>query len=160
MDIVGIFSGGVDNKLSITQTNGTKYFFDKWLAPNSSFVSDSTKQTAIFRLNKADTLTAKFKLINGIDEENNKFSKQINVYPTVTSQFLNIDLDLENAENIQFILFDINGNVLQHTDSQLFVRGESQVVLDFNTYNLANGIYILQLKTASNQASMKVLYQR
>ena len=157
---VANYYGGVDNKLSITQTNGTKYFFDKWLAPNSSFVSDSTKQTAIFRLNKADTLTAKFKLINGIDEENDNFSKQINVYPTVTSQLVNIDLDLEMPQNIQFVLFDINGNILQHSDSQLFVKGESQIVLDFNVYNLANGTYILQLKTDSNKVSKKLIYQR
>ena len=155
----GSYYGGIDNKVNVIQTNGTKYSFDKWLAPNSKFSTDSTKQVASFKLNKADTIVARFKILSDVDD-NTLTNNNLRLYPTVASQKATVEFTLPESMPIRIELYNMNGQKVQNVVYQIFEQGDHQYQFDLSDFDLTNGVYIVKFSAGKYAATTKMIYQK
>ena len=155
----GNYYGGIENKVNVVQTNGTKFSFDKWFAPNSKFTTDSTKQVAFFKMNKADTIIARFKIVSDVND-NILTNSNLRLYPTVASQTATVEFTLPETMPIRIELFDMSGRKVQNIAYQIFEQGDHQYQFDLNNFNLTNGVYLVKFSAGKYAASTKMIYQR
>lgn len=155
----GTYYGGIENKVNVVQTNGTKYSFDKWFGANSAFTTDSTKQVAYFKINKADTIVAKFKIVSDVDD-NFLANNNLRLFPTIATNTATIEFNLPDAMPVRIELFNINGQKVQNIAYQVFEQGEHDYQFDLNDYNLQNGIYFVKFSAGKYATSTKMIYQK
>lgn len=79
-------------------------------------------------------------IISANDHLPTEISK-INIYPNPTSDLLSIELALDKKENIDIVLFDLNGKTIQ---KNTFMGQKIQTSLSLS--NLPSGTYFLSIK--------------
>jgi hypothetical protein len=76
------------------------------------------------------------------------------IYPNPTSTVLNVTLSNTKDEPIVTELFDVTGQVVL-SETKNLVNGTNN--LQFNTANLTNGMYILEMHTAEKSLNTKII---
>ena len=84
--------------------------------------------------------------------ENTFFANSISLYPQPAKDVLNISLSNYYEPTIQVKIVDVNGRIVKSEDLSV-KQGKAQL----NTYELNNGVYIIQLKNSAHQMAMKKL---
>ncbi len=81
---------------------------------------------------------------------------QLEVFPNPASQFLNISIQLDQSQQLQYRLLNVNGqSVLQQTKS--LAGGQRQFQIE--TGHLPKGLYFLQLESGKGLSVKKVMIQ-
>lgn len=92
----------------------------------------------------------------GMQEFSNAI-QQVDVYPNPTTDVLNVTLNMKNNDNVLATLVDINGNMIE-SKSINTIPGQNTV--QFNTKNLAQGMYHVMIFDSKNNSSVhKVMVQ-
>ena len=87
-------------------------------------------------------------------ENPSQFDNNINVFPNPTSDILTIQFELKSKATIALLLFDVNGKEIKRFfDEQPKQTGLQQ--FSFSTAPLAQGIYLLSLKSEGQQILTK-----
>ena len=76
------------------------------------------------------------------------------VYPNPASTRVMVSLSNEKEETLTAQLFDVTGRVVM-TETKTLNNGENN--LEFNTANVTNGMYILELRTAEKSYNTKIV---
>ena len=84
--------------------------------------------------------TAKKEISDDVDNNQEYFN--LNIYPNPARDILNINIDLEETSNIQFNIYNIQGQLVKTKSLNNQLKGKINTTLDVN--NLESGIYILQ----------------
>lgn len=95
-------------------------------------------------------------IFNGINEiERDHEIQNLSVYPNPFESNYTIEFDLKNEEQITFELTDISGKIIS-TNNYNCSAGKNK--LDFEFFNLSNGLYILRTISENGQSvSKKIL---
>ncbi|MFT5969811.1 MAG: hypothetical protein ACI8ZO_000308, partial [Flavobacteriales bacterium] len=107
---------------------------------------------ATFNANFGSSITHFFSVTDNVGIEEN-FSNLIEVYPNPSTGIVNVSLSMLKDEATQLILVDLLGKVVyqeRHAHLQ-----QADLNLDLN--HLPNGIYTLQVKTASQLSTTKIV---
>lgn len=119
-----------------------------WVANNTkNVICGETNSHILTILDTEDCL--------GVSVEENEATSKIKVYPNpVQSDYIYIDLDLTQAENVNFALYNVNGQMLQRTNN-LINTGKVTEMLYIG--NLPTGMYLLQVNMGSESHQIKLI---
>lgn len=78
-------------------------------------------------------------------------NKSINIYPIPASQYINIQLESDNVKEIQLMNYSGQVVINQQVTNNNLIR--------FNVQNLAKGIYIVVLRTETENISKSIIIQ-
>ena len=147
-DFKGI--GNVKKPIAIDNTKNTYSFIDKNVGIEN--------REAYYRLKQIDT-DGKFsysdiKKVNW--SINNSENEAVFVaYPNPFTDILTLEFELQNQENVEITLTDMAGRSIK-TISQSFQKGSQKIEFN-NLQNLAQGSYLIQLRTSTLQKTFKVV---
>jgi len=103
--------------------------------PNSGFNSITETVASYTSLNEVENITA------------------ISVYPNPAKDFLNVQIDSKNRNEISAVLYDINGNLVRETEN--FVQSNQQTI---SLNGLNAGLYLLRISDSEQSHSTKILF--
>ena len=84
-------------------------------------------------------------------QENSINTKQI-LYPNPSQQFIKLEFNLQEPENLSFFIFDVQGKMVDRILQQHCEEGKN--IIQFNVVALANGIYFLKAKDETGNMVM------
>ena len=79
----------------------------------------------------------------------NELAQHLNIYPTVVSELLNIDL-VNGQQEVDFILYDISGRVLSNGK---FVRSKNH----YDVSKLSSGIYLISIQANDKKQVYRII---
>lgn len=79
-----------------------------------------------------------------------------NVYPNPTNSLLNVDFNILQEENLDIILLDVAGRIIEQLRLPA-IKGSNSIIMDIN--GVQSGFYLLRLQTANNTVVHKVKIQ-
>lgn len=91
-------------------------------------------------------------IVTGIEEANNAFAGSY-VWPTATSDNINLMLNLKNSNEVMINVTDITGKVVMTQNLGAMNAGQNKMT--WNVSNLAAGMYNVTATSAEGQTSMK-----
>ena len=131
--------------------------FIRWETKSGSLISPSVGTAdASIMLTQADTLVAVFTALVSVEDPNGGYS--FSAYPTIVTDQLNIDYDLDKAMDVEISLYSMFGvKVADFTEaSGQRMTGSHNEVLDLNSRNLSTGMYVLYFRADDNERTTKV----
>ena len=154
----GNYFGNMDNL--ITAKPAGLNSFIKWETKSGHIISpniDSADASVI--LSQADTLIAYFTPMVGIDDIQSGYSYV--AYPSIVTDYLNIDYNLEKTMNIEISLYSIFGEKIT-TFSEVSGKksaGNHNEKLDIYSKNLSTGMYFLYFRADEHKKTTKIIVQ-
>ncbi|MCD4729794.1 MAG: T9SS type A sorting domain-containing protein, partial [Bacteroidales bacterium] len=97
---------------------------------------------------KYDALTFEKEIIQNIPE-------LMKVYPNPARSNINIQLELNELNSVEFRLYKLSGEIIEHQTRNNFQPGLN--TFSINTNGISNGIYMLKCKSGNKTFSQKVL---
>jgi PKD repeat protein len=85
-----------------------------------------------------------------------KSNTSILVYPNPAYDQINVDLDLISSDDVQIMLFDITGNLIQNIYSGTLQTGKSHFQIQRN--GLSQGVYLIQTITSEGMKTSRVVF--
>ena len=89
----------------------------------------------------------------GIEEVSN--AKNISVYPNPFNETTVLSYELKKGENVQLDILNVNGELVKKFEEEFQSSGKHQ--LEWNTNNVAAGIYFYRLKVGNNFMNGKLV---
>ena len=139
----GIYFNGVPVTMTIIPAEG--YTFDHWQSTYTIINPDKNERIQ-YNFEQDDEIVAYF------SKENNGLILEAQL---ASKNELQIHLGLDKSENMAFSIYDIQGRLLKYYPAQLFGGGDQQILLSLP--ELSAAMYLLQVKTDSEQKSIKFL---
>ena len=90
--------------------------------------------------------------ISDVDKSNT----DVSVYPNPAYDQINVDVDLTTADEVQIMLFDITGNLIQNVYSGTLQNGKSHFQIQRN--GLSQGVYLIQTITSEGMQTSRVVF--
>jgi hypothetical protein len=82
-------------------------------------------------------------------------SLSVNLYPNPSQDKVNLNVSLPNEDAISISIFDISGKQVMQQAMGNFAKGN--YVLNLNTSELQEGIYLLEVKTSGDSQRLKMI---
>lgn len=111
-----------------------------------NFVSDNWDQSEGFSMDYY--ALASVEDYNGLED--------LTVYPNPTTDYVNVEFSLQEAENVTFQLMDLTGKMLKQT-SMDGIAGANQ--FRFDIQGVSQGLYLLEIVTDSGKSVRKISVQ-
>ena len=86
------------------------------------------------------------------NKEINPVHKDFSFYPNPFGSFLHFDIYQKGKENIDFKLYNVNGELVLH-------KSLSEPTFEAETTHLSNGMYFVILQTSNNKWVQKLIKQ-
>jgi PKD repeat protein len=96
-------------------------------------------------------------IITSIEKEQEAIS-ELNIYPNPFKDELTIDLNLIDQTQTEIFILDIIGNRVAQISNEILNAGEHK--LNWQATNIANGVYLLNVKTANSLQVKKLILNR
>ncbi len=91
----------------------------------------------------------------GVEEEEVANTNALNAFPNPAGDFLNVSFTLDGSQDVTIELFDVSGRLVRDGEQQQYSAGFNQVTI--GTADLAEGLYIVRMTTASAVLQRKIL---
>ncbi|MBC8173278.1 MAG: CotH kinase family protein [Chitinophagales bacterium] len=136
----------------------TGYTFDYWELDYHVVNPDPFTETVNFALTDIENVTVHFKLTNGVSDPENGLVNMI-VSPTVTNNTVNINYQLSESGNISLALFSVTGIKVADliTPNTNAGRGEYNLSLDLNSFNLSQGMYFVKFSSEDKSVVERIV---
>lgn len=92
----------------------------------------------------------------GIAEQNYNHNIALRAYPNPFKESFTIEFELEEREKAQIEIRDIEGAIVESFGEKEYAAGVHQIKYSPN-YNTAQGIYMIEVKTASRQSAKRLV---
>lgn len=158
-DCLPTILGQANGSASVTAQGGTSPYTYLWSNTTTNSTA-SNLASGIFTVTVTDanscsvTADCEVQFVSGI-EENNAGLSVLNVFPNPTNGTLNINLSLFNSSNLELILTDMRGAVVQ---SQI-LKNVSAIQQQIDLGSQAKGVYTLRIITPQGSVSKRVVLQ-
>ncbi|MBC8046014.1 MAG: CotH kinase family protein [Fimbriimonadaceae bacterium] len=145
--------------LNMDASANADYIFDYWELDYHVVNPDPFAVHVNFALTGLENVAAHFKLANAIGDLDNVLVNLI-VSPTVTNGNINITYQLSQAQNISLELYSVTGNKLADIipANSNTPRGEYNLNVDLNTYNVAQGMYFIKMSAADKNITQRIVF--
>lgn len=80
---------------------------------------------------------------------------EFNVYPNPTSGVFNVELNVEKSQDVNVIVFDVTGKVVENTPVAKLGAGTHNITLSADAYTA--GVYTVEVRTASGSKYSKLV---
>jgi len=135
-----IVYNGTGNTVTVTNLDPTKLYAIRVYEYTKNSNNDDN---ALYLLGNAAEKEAT------LSTENNTLSELISLYPTITSETLNIELS-ESLNNVDYYIYDLQGRTLQNGK----LNGKTNVI---DVSNFASGLYLLMAEKGQNQTVFRFI---
>ncbi len=145
-----------------TSTNGTTYFWDFGPVGNSTATSPQnvyfeTSGTYIVVLtatngNCSDTDTIEVAITVGVEEIES--ISGMSIYPNPTSSNAVLAIELTNAAEVEVVLLNANGQIVQNVANEYFEAGKQELTIDCT--ELSTGLYYAAIRNENGTQLMKL----
>ncbi|CAN5417670.1 hypothetical protein BH11BAC2_BH11BAC2_21140 [soil metagenome] len=156
--LLGTFNGQTGS-IPASVTSGTPYNYQFTATSGAAWVKSRLYLAAVVidASTGAVLNTGKFpiNIITGID--NIGSLKGSYIYPTLTSDILNLSVNLEKSQKVTVVVTDVVGKEVMSQDLGMVPAGSSTQVS--NVSNLANGVYVVSMITADGKMTQKFVKQ-
>jgi hypothetical protein len=140
--------------------------YNNLVAPNPKVAMDFGKQMGANvwigergNGNEAAMFDSPFTYYTGISEKNQDVNKLvIKIFPNPASDYVNIEFDLQQSENVSINIHDPLGQLFTNIDYPSCTSGKHLVKLNITNYKA--GIYILTVQTEHSYSSDKLLVSK
>ena len=140
----GYYYNGVPIELTIIPNNG--FTFSHWQSLNTILEKDGN-QNISYNFEQDDEITAFFEVENPVTE--------VEVYPTLFQNQINVEINLPEISDIEINLFDTVGRLI---DFQKEKKNAGKQSIHLKINDLAKGAYFLQIKINDEYFSKKVMH--
>lgn len=153
----GKYFGGIDTKLEAIPDSGNQFI--NWSADFHAFNPNNTTVSVKVSLSTADTIVAHFFDNTSIPEQD-LFTADVSVYPTVFSNQLTIEYNLAAPSHVSIKLYSLLGNKIAEVVSpDAFARkGHFTADLNLSGKNIPAGMYLLDFSAGNFRKCIKVIY--
>ena len=135
----------------------TPYVFINWTSNSQVFNPNDSTALVTVNLNASDSIVAHFDFntpVFGITND----QPVANVYPTVVSDFTQLDFSLPQAMPVYIQLMDINGKQIRVlANGEYMQRGFHSMKLSIPTGSLLEGMYLLQFRAGGSAKTFKLI---
>ena len=157
------FCQGGNVIISVSSTNAQGYVWYK----NNTVISNATASsykattagTYIVRVQRGSCGVFSSPFVVSIPcREGELTSTNISAYPNPFSEQINFNLELSDPGEVSVILYSLSGQLIDEVLENSYLNaGESHI--EYNSENLANGIYIAEIKTSAETKRIKICKQ-
>lgn len=151
----GTYFGGMNNIFEALPD--TPYVFINWTSNSQVFNPNDSTALVTVNLNASDSIVAHFDFntpVFGITND----QPVANVYPTVVSDFTQLDFSLPQAMPVYIQLMDINGKQIRVlANGEYMQRGFHSMKLSIPTGSLLEGMYLLQFRAGGSAKTFKLI---
>lgn len=151
----GNYFGNMDNIFEALPD--TPYVFINWTSNSQVFNPNDSTALATVSLNGADSIVAHFDFNTPVFGVTND-QPVANVYPTVISDFTQLDFSLPEVMPVYIQLTDLNGKHIRTlANGEYMQRGFHSMKLSIPAGSLQEGMYILQFRAGGSAKSFKLI---
>lgn len=157
----GSYFGGMENKIKAKVFNDfdDEYEFSHWISTSGNTIfphEDSIRAT--ITLTQTDTLIAVFRLIGSVSSDDLDSKFDLNVFPNPASDYLILDLELEETADVRASLHSVAGQKIMEFGEINGRRSEGKhsVNLSLEKRDISDGLYFLVLEVGEEQKSIKI----
>ena len=111
--------------------------------------------TGSFRDTTHNCLTVKYDALTFEEDIIQNIPDLMKVYPNPARSNINIQLELNEFNSVEFRLYNLTGEIIKHQTINNFQPGLN--TFSINTNGISNGIYMLKCKSGNKTFSQKVL---
>lgn len=152
----GTYFGGMNN--IVEAFPNAPYLFTNWSSASQTFSPGDSAIVASVNLNAGDTIVAHFNFATPVFGVTNDVPVA-SVYPTLISEYTNLDYSLPESMPVSIKLFDLNGRCLRtFADQQLMQAGFYTMNLTLPDGSLSEGVYLLRFSAGNTQKTFKLVY--
>ncbi|MBK9637012.1 MAG: choice-of-anchor J domain-containing protein [Bacteroidetes bacterium] len=150
--------GGQSGSLPAAITSGSSYNYQFTTIANAAWDKSQLWIAAVVINNSTGAVlnTNKFPVVitTGLNNQNNPLVGSY-VYPTATSDIINLALHLQETSSVMVTVTDVLGKVIMNQDLGQISKGESKMF--WNVGNLSAGMYHMTLTTPSGKTALKFI---
>jgi hypothetical protein len=84
--------------------------------------------------------------------------KELKLYPNPTSSTIQLEYNLEEAGEVQILLYSLSGQQLMLQKESTFA-GDQQLTLDLKAMGIQSGVYFLELRSSKERFINKLILQ-
>ncbi|MBP6625563.1 MAG: fibronectin type III domain-containing protein, partial [Chitinophagaceae bacterium] len=81
------------------------------------------------------------------------------VYPNPTTGMITLAYTLQTDDHVDIVMYDLTGRKIQSLQNQDQQKGEYKIQFDMKSLNQASGVYLIRLKTNSQDVKRKLMYE-
>jgi hypothetical protein len=152
----GNYFGGMGNKIKAKATGTLP--FHHWESRSGNVVSPNLNTaSAVINFTQSDTLVAVFSLASGAWAPEDDWA--FNVYPTITSDQVNLDFVLPESGPLRIRLYSSLGQPVADWNLSA-TGGEQSLWLNLKEKQLPSGLYLLDFEAGTKHKSAKITYLR
>jgi len=129
--------GGIQT-YSDTPPYGLVYYFVEAKPPHPCQVTKAQTNYNTSRSNRANTST-----FLGMEIQANECS--VSVFPNPSSDIINVSIEDNNAEDLNYELYSISGKLILHSNTYKFVNSLCGFVINSDKKQLPEGMYFLKI---------------
>jgi hypothetical protein len=129
--------GGIQT-YSDTPPYGLVYYFVEAKPPHPCQVTKAQTNYNTSRSNRANTSA-----FLGVEIQANECS--VSVFPNPSSDIINVSIEDNNAEDLNYELYSISGKLILHSNTYKFVNGLCGFVINSDKNQLPEGMYLLKI---------------
>jgi hypothetical protein len=151
----GNYFGGMENLLQAKPTGNLAFL--RWESRVGSVITPNANAIdAAITFTQVDTLVAVFGIASSIWEPGNGYALTVN--PTMVSDNIYVNYELPESSPVSISLLDITGRKVFETINPNARAGKSSMQIDFNSKNLASGVYLLDFSAGNVRKQVKLVY--
>ncbi len=128
-----------------------------WLGADSALIAETELQNFVLPGQKVDIVSPNKTaavVCSALATSNVNVKDEIRVYPNPANIFVKINFGTKNYQNVQVHLYDTSGRMIKKIQKTGFSKE-----LELNTESLLNGVYLLKIKTDTEEFSKKLLVE-
>lgn len=155
----GSYFGGMENILEAIPDSGNSFI--NWTDNIHPFTPNATATNVKISLTGSDTVVAHFQSPLKISEIP-ALTPGVSVYPTISSDEINIVYDLPEDAFVSLKLFSVLGKEVARVPlpESISQKGKYRAKLNFSQAHAAEGIYLLLFKADDFSSCVKVVYSK
>jgi hypothetical protein len=150
----GQYFGNMENLIE-ADTDFVDKPFLRWISTSGHAIfPDSASIKARITLTSADTIIAVFGTVSSSWEPGNGYG--LTVFPTLASNWLNVQYELPQAQEVRLTLYDAVGRPVARITPGNSVSGQNTEQLNLAAMNLSSGVYLLEFQAGTARKTVKI----
>ncbi len=154
----GTYFGNIETRLKAYPN--WDYSFSHWSSGSQTFLPAAGSDTASVFLSSSDTIIAHFTYNTGIAPITAPQGIQARLYPSLVNTYTRLEFNLGEPAEVNISVLNSLGQTLANINPSAtsYPAGTHTVMVDMAHYDLAPGMYFVELRAGTTHRTFKLIY--